>query len=116
MAAYVRACLVCETPDVEALRRTRVEIIHGTHDHLASIQGARELAGRIPSSTFHELPGCGHMVQFERAARVNRLIGSILAEIDRDGLAPSQHTDTPVTDLDMPSHSMSGTSLPTVVP
>lgn len=114
LAAYLRACLTFDTPSVEALDRTRVEIIHGTSDHLASIRGARELAGRISGATFHELPRCGHMVQYERAPQVNRIIESLVDKIDQDRLAPSPNRDTAVTDLDMPSHSKSAASLPTV--
>lgn len=81
LAAYLGACLSFDESAFDTLSRARVQIIHGTSDHLAAIKGARGLARRIPGSTFHELRRCGHMAQVERAAEVNRIIGSLQSKI-----------------------------------
>ncbi len=53
-----------------------VQAIWGEDDHILPAAHADSLPAAIP---VHRLPGAGHMVQMEKAAEVNRLIGEFVA-------------------------------------
>jgi len=62
--------------DLTHLAACSVLIVHGVEDKLVPIAVARDLHGRIPSSSLIELPGRGHYFVYEQAE-----MESVLAEL-----------------------------------
>jgi len=61
-----------------ALRDVHTLVICGSEDLLTPMEHSRTIAERLPSAELHELEGAGHMVMLERAAEVNRTLGTLL--------------------------------------
>jgi pimeloyl-ACP methyl ester carboxylesterase len=68
---------------LHAFERVPTTILCGTKDLLTSIGHSRKLASRIQGSRLVELPGAGHMVILERAAKVNAVLEELVADAER---------------------------------
>jgi pimeloyl-ACP methyl ester carboxylesterase len=49
-------------------------VVVGKRDLLTPVWHSRYIAGHIPVAELHELPGCGHMVMFERRAELAEML------------------------------------------
>ena len=53
-------------------------VVHGTADRLVTRKDARDLADRLPNSTYKEISGAGHMPYLSHPERFNALVGDFL--------------------------------------
>jgi pimeloyl-ACP methyl ester carboxylesterase len=49
-------------------------VVHGTADAVVDPRNAKLLAARIPGARLELLPGCGHLVSWERPERLAELV------------------------------------------
>ena len=55
-------------------------VVHGDADRVVPYENGVELARRIPGSRFETLPGGGHLLFLEEAARFNAMVASFLSD------------------------------------
>ena len=80
--AYVRqaeACLSHDTYGRLGQIRSPTLVVCGEQDILTPVNLNRELAAGIPDARFVPIPGAGHLVIVELAARLNRLVNRFLS-------------------------------------
>ena len=54
---------------------------HGEADPLVAPEGARKLAARLPSATFHTVPGAGHYVIYSHWREILQALGAAVAAV-----------------------------------
>ncbi len=60
--------------------------IWGTFDELGVLKSGEKLAAEVAGARSHVFEGVAHMVNLERPAEFNQLVGDFLDEVDRDEL------------------------------
>jgi 3-oxoadipate enol-lactonase len=78
-ALQLQAILVSDRSQAVTSLRVPTLVIHGLDDPLIVVENGRNLARRIPNARLEELPGCGHLPNWECPERAVELMTGFLA-------------------------------------
>jgi len=73
-------------PAVDRLAEVKVPtlLMWGTFDELGVLRSGEKMSAEIANARSHVFEGVAHMVNLERPAEFNRLVGEFVADVDRD--------------------------------